>query len=290
MKKYLSSPLLCLFFSLALFACTKTELIEGNVAPPDNTIESWVKRDYVNRLHISLLGREPSEAELNAALSTLNAASFSLDSRKSVINSIQEEDEYFIRLFEINRANLLNGVDTLTINDYIATFYNLYLQSQDSAEKEILLNETNKLIALRTVSEDLIAGTIDVPTMHQRCVNNFLFDELNMGTENFVVACFQHFLHRYPTQEELENSKTMVDGFEAILFQQLGSSKADFLDIFFHSAAYQEGLVRSQYLQYLFEEPEPYTSIQLAYNFAQTNNFLALQKEILATDDYAGIE
>ena len=32
-----------------------------------------------------------------------------------------------------------------------------------------------------------------------------------MGTENFVVAMFQHFLLRYPTDSELESAKDMVD-------------------------------------------------------------------------------
>lgn len=66
-----------LIFSIVLFtlgSCQNdndTILVEGNIAPPDPTIERVLVEGYVNKLYISLLGREPSTIEFNQALNLL---------------------------------------------------------------------------------------------------------------------------------------------------------------------------------------------------------------------------
>ena len=61
-------------FALALvFSCSKdsTELIPNNVAPPDYTVDRVIKENYINKLYISMLGREPSTNEFNSARNLL---------------------------------------------------------------------------------------------------------------------------------------------------------------------------------------------------------------------------
>ena len=57
-----------------------------------------------------------------------------------------------------------------------------------------------------------------------------IYDEINMGTENFVVSIFQNFFHRYPTAAELYSASNMVDGNQSTIFNTNGSSKKDFIE------------------------------------------------------------
>jgi hypothetical protein len=111
-----------------------------------------------------------------------------------------------------------------------------------------------------------------------------------MGTENFVVSCFQHFLSRYPTAHELEQSKKMVDGTPAVLFLQSGQSKKEFISIFFSSWDYYEGLVVNLYSRLLYRKP---TSVEMGLatqKFQQSMDYEQMQKDILVTNEFAGIK
>ena len=111
-----------------------------------------------------------------------------------------------------------------------------------------------------------------------------------MGTENFVVSTFQNFLFRYPSDAELLNGKTMVDGDNAILFLVIGKSKTDYLNIFFTSDDYYEGQVRNAFRKYLFREPSPAEIALYADVYKTGDNYSLLQKEIFALDEYSGVE
>ena len=110
-----------------------------------------------------------------------------------------------------------------------------------------------------------------------------------MGTENFVVSMFQNFLYRYPTAEELVQSKLIVDGFEGVVFLETGVVKDDFINIFFGCNNYFEGQVRDLYLKYLFREPTSVEMSDKASIYKNSLDYKALQKAILSMDEYAGI-
>ena len=133
------------------------------------------------------------------------------------------------------------------------------------------------------------AGTISVIGLQQRCAYNYFYDQINMGTENFVVSMFQNFLYRYPTDDELTQSKQIVDGFEGVVFLQTGHTKDDFLTIFFGCNNFFEGQVRDLYLRYLFREPTSVEMSDKASIYKNSLDYKALQKSILASNEYAGI-
>jgi hypothetical protein len=87
----------------------------------------------------------------------------------------------------------------------------------------------------------------------------------------------------------LQQSSQIVDGFSGLIFYEVGSSKADFLNIFFGSQDYFEGQVRDYYLRYLFKEPETEFSATLATEYKNSLDLRAMQKAILTTDEYIGL-
>ena len=116
--------------------------------------------------------------------------------------------------------------------------------------------------------------------------NNLIYDDINMGSENFVVSVFQSLLNRYPTIEELDAAKDMVDGRPAILFLKTGQTKDDFLDIFFSVRSYQEGQVSLLFNDNLFRSPNSSELINYTNYYIEQNDFESLLLEILSSAAY----
>ena len=282
-----------LFISILLImACAKDEpiIVSDNIAPPDQTIDRVIKENYINKLYISLLGREPNTSEFNEA-NTLLGSDVSLQSREQVIDIVLSNEEYYINLYRVFRQDYLNGIDTNDIReDYIILFENLLENETNPFVIEEYEESLNNLYLLNSTAEDLISGKANVVDVHHRCVNNILYDELNMGSFNYVVSIYQNFLHRYPTEYELENGIIMVDGEQSICFEQNGDSKNDFNSLFFEHNGYYEGQIISVYNKLLFRDPTTLEISELIQSFKQNKDYQSLQKRILTTDEFLGIE
>ncbi len=263
--------------------------MDGNTAPPDGTIPNVIKENYVNKAYISVLGRKPTAAELSSGMAILNQHNLSVADRNELLDDIFLLPGYNQRLYDIAVANLLNNLDTAQISQMIYVFGLLLTDPMYTAQWPLIQIEKTELELLKASVADLNAGTLDEIGLQRRCINNYFYDQLNMGTENFVVSMFQHFLYRYPTDNELTESSTMVDGLAAVVFLQTGTTKDDFINIFFGCNNYFEGQVRDLYLRYLFREPTSVETSTLAAGYKTSLDYKALQKSILATDEYAGI-
>ena len=120
-------------------------------------------------------------------------------------------------------------------------------------------------------------------------VNNNFFDEINMGTENFVVAMFQNFLLRYPTEAEVESSSDMVNDRNATVFFETGNGKDDFINIFFTSSEYYSGQTDILFNRYLFRNPTSEESINYSLDYLNSDDYKELQKRILSTNEFIGL-
>ena len=288
MKKILIGLLvISAFFS----SCKKDEqvVVPNNTAPPDPTISNSIKEGYVTKLYISVLGREPDSLEFVKGLNIINQGNLSVTSRKQLIDSVLNKNEYYDRVYQISRTDLLNDLDTADITTYIGIFQFLLTENAYQAAWPQITIEINRLDTLRRVPVDLKSGAINVIEIHRRCVNNYFYDQLNMGTENFVVSLFSHFLFRYPTDAELDNSKKMVDGQTEIVFLENGKNKNEYMKIFFNSNNYLEGQVRDLYVRYLFRQPTSEETSARMTLYKSALDYKKLQKEILSLDEYVGI-
>ena len=110
------------------------EIISGNIAPPDPTVSNVLKENYINRTYISLVGRKPSEPEFQEGLNLLNTSNASAQNRSDFLDILIAKDEYYQRLYDLARADLLNNVDTATVSFFIYLF------------EDQLMFETNPLI------------------------------------------------------------------------------------------------------------------------------------------------
>lgn len=287
LKRITIFVVLCCTFA----ACEKDSIvyIDGNVAPPDSTVESVTLTNYLNKVYISLLGRKASDQEFDEGLSLLQASNANYSSRSSLVETVMSKEEYFHNEYETIRADVLNNADTADFT----TFKTIFTDSKKTTNDQILIDwydfAIHRLSLLQDVIPDLESGSIDFTEVQKRCVYNNFYDDINMGTENFVVSIYQNFVFRYPTVSELENAKKMVDGGESIVFFTAGKSKEDFLDIFFSSNEYYEGQVRTNYKRFMYREPTSEELILATKSYKVNNDFKLMQKAIFVTDEYFGL-
>jgi hypothetical protein len=292
MGKHFILRLLFIISILGISSCTKKEdkIISGNTPPPDNTLPTGLKANFINKSYIGLLGREPSELEYNDALNSLNSGNFNEASRSTVITNILENDEFYSRQFEIANNEMLNGLDTFEVNDVMSTFSFLLTQPQYEPFYEQIQSELDRLVEYKSIPSLLNSGQLSIQGMHRICVNNYFFDQLNMGSLNFVIATYQLFLLRNPTEFEKTEGVKIIDGFTGILFLQEASSKNEYTDIFLNSTDYAEGQVKQMFNRFLFRSPNTEESVYFTQLLKQNLDFKILLVNLLKTDEYAGIE
>lgn len=285
-----------LLFILSFSSCKKDSIIvDGNEAPPDNTVENVTKENYVNKLFISLLGRKATDQEFQDAYALVNAHNFAKNDRAALVTLLQSKSEFADNEFKIVQSNYLNGSDTNDARTWISIFKQNQSIATDSQVIKAYQKEIDRLLPLFSVADDLRSGALNFIDLQKLTVNNFIYDQVNMGTENFVVSVFQNYVMRYPTNPELTNSKQMIEydpqaTTSPVLFLQLGSSKDDFISIFFSYDEFFEGMVRTQYMRFLFREPSSVEMAEQTTALKNSKDFKALQSFILSSEEYAGIK
>lgn len=283
-----------LFITAILFvfsSCKKYEEdnVPGNQPPPDQTIDKVIIENYVNKVYISTLGREPDSVEFNSGLNLLLSQNLSMSSRNQFLNNVLSNQEFKNKFCERERIDLLQGLDTAEITQRIFLYQLLLTDTSYAPLWNDIQIEINRLTEMKEIPDSLAAGVISYKEVQRRYIDNSFYDELNMGSFNFVVSVFQHFLNRYPTQNEINAGTTMVNGISSVIFLQAGQTKRDFENIFFGSTDFYEGEVRGLYQQYLFRVP---TSVEMTDGtllYMQNDNYIELQKSILSKNEFIGI-
>lgn len=279
------------FFCLSA-GCKKADeliVVPGNQAPPDYTISSIIKENYVNKVYISVLGRKPDVNELNSGLSHINQHNLTDADRVVFLDEVFAKPTYNQRSCEIASVKLLTSFDTSAITQMIYTFQFLLTDSSYISVWPQINMEIARLQQLKNIPNDLNNGTLTTIGMHKRLINNYFYDQINMGTENFVVSSFQHFMDRYPTDNELEQSSAMVNGLSGVVFLIQGNTKEQYMNIIFNTDNYFESQVRELYIRYLFRQPTSIEMTTYATDYKTDLDYKKLQKSILSLDEYVGI-
>ena len=291
MRKLLFLSVILLFVA----SCTKTKdevvdvKVTGNVPPPDHTIDSSTISIYVNKVYINLLGREPVGTERSDALAALRAHNFSVDDRKQFIATFFPRAEYIHNLYNVANNEYLRNLDSMEIEDQIFQFNYLLSQPQYAQFYDYIHFEMYRIDTLKSILPQMTAGTMDYRAMLSRMTNNYFYDQINMGSENFVVSTYQNFLFRYPSDGELAAGKTMVDGQTSTVFLKVGQSKYDYINILFNTDDYFEGQVRFIFKKYLFREPGSAEIYLYSNIYKSSNDYKELEKAVFSSNEYAGI-
>ncbi|TVR76265.1 MAG: hypothetical protein EA412_14045 [Chitinophagaceae bacterium] len=289
-----------LFVSILFFSACKKEtierevkedlVIEGNIPPPSGSIPAIKIENYINRVYIDMLGITPSEQQMESHKIFLAENEYSKTARETVINEVLSNPLFYRRYHERNSFNMLEGIDSATIAENILIFGFVYQNAIDNGEileAQFIQLEIDRMQKLLDAREDFAQGEINVNNYYRRLINNFFYDEINMGSENFAIATFENFFLRLPTSSELNRSVEMIDGSPEQLFQVSGSGKGDFMNIVTQSQEFHSGLVSRIYNFLLIRNP---TAVEINTNatiLEQDRNIKDLFVTILISEEYA---
>ncbi len=302
--KPLTTSFIGIMVLLLLNQCSKDSdiLVDDNDAPYNDAVPTVVINNYVNRLFIDLLGREPLDTELATETEYLKARNLSVEARDTLVTKLQSDTSYiagdssyrhayYWRMYENFKARCIDGASDADIQGQIgiyqfaATSDSLNGDSAglDAARANIL--RTKQLLRVRTQYPN---GQIHIGQCFARMANNFVFDEINMNTFNFVNATFDNLLYRYPTQVELLAGMQMIDdNTSQNIFGRNGQNKADYIEIFITSREFHEGCIMWAFQSLLARFPTTEEINSLMDDFYNTRNFQLVQKHILIGDEYA---
>lgn len=294
-----------IIFIFISFGCKKPEqeVFSNNIIPTYNGTPTLLVENYINRLYIDLIGREPTDAEMTNDVNILESANLSSESRTSLVNKLMLSTDfvpgdtsyshaYYQKFYNDNKDRFLEGAaENLIVNEYWMYRNNAVQDSLNGnlLAYELQMIEANKVKNLFYSKTQLRLGNIDVVEMCRRMCFNSIYDEINMGSFNFIYSCFDNMLFRYPTIAEYTLCEPAVEAsIGGQLFGTIISNKAEFLNVLLQSQEYHEGMIRWVYMSLLSREPTSDERYTLVYDFVQNKDIKAVQKRILISYEYAG--
>lgn len=275
-----------LFFLLILISCTEKETvtIPDNEPPIVNNVPAIKIENYVNRIFIDLLGREPLDSEMADEVQRLRDADLAISARETLIIKLQtntdfiEGDTSYQRAFSQHMYNLakvrcIEGASTAEINMFVGM-----------GEEE----DDERLWELLDGREDFQLDSIAINELFGRMIFNMVYDQINMNTFNFVNATFDNLYLRFPTDAEFDAGFKMIEDETPQMFLgETGSSKTDYVNIFVNTKEMFEGLIIWSYQQLLARLPSTQETAVLLEDFLIHKDVRLIQRVVMVTDEYA---
>ena len=284
-------------------SCKKTtdDLYADNDAPYFDKVPSVKVRNYVNRMFIDLIGREPLDSEMEAETAALMVANVNDSVRTLLITKLMADYTfrdgdtsyalaYHKRIYELGKIRFLEGVSEGQLRDQAS----IYRQNaiSDSLGNNLPGYEEN------TIKYDEIMNVLLSSSRYQNGSNTLseqfaamiscdIYDIINMNTFNFVNACFGDLFFRFPSEAEFNTGFNMVeDNIPGTLFSNTGETKADFIRIMTQSAECRQGVIIWSYNTLLARDPSSQELDLELQKYGVDTDLKALQKRILISDEY----
>lgn len=224
-------------FVIILFVFSYT-LVSGQ----DN--DYCIKREKTIR---NLIGRNLTDLETQKYCRIDNKIAF-WDSIISLPGFIEHN-------YPILRFEYLQGADDAVITEALIDFDQVRL-FQGPQGKLVGEPEFQKLLKVFNIPKEYNKGQISLEEVQRRLMNNYIYDQINMGTNNFVNTVFAYLVGRTPTISELENGIAICEKYTGKqLFFQVGNNREDLLEILTSNDNYFEYQTKFWMEKIYFKEP-----------------------------------
>ena len=284
----------------------KIELVPNNTAPYYNDVPRVKVENYVNRLFIDVIGREPLKTEMAAETDKLIAEKLSVSARETLITKLQSDQtfragdsSYAIaannRIYDLLTVRLCEGFGEADFM-YFYGIVQFYI-TQDSlyGNWAAYYNDKKDAADLLTAAKArwlYYHHEIDIEAYCAALINNSItFGKTSsyMGNEdNTIKYTFNDLLFRQYTKNEFLISRDMIlNGKSGILFGKSGQSKGDYFTIITHCNEFYEGTVKWLYKTYIARSPTTEETITAITNLPIDKDIFKIQRNILKTDEYA---
>ncbi len=273
------------FLLLGLSCSKETIIVPDNDPPIVNNVPSIKIENFINRVFIDLIGREPLNSEMDQELQALKVGDLTKESRQELVKKLQtnttfiEGDSTYKRAYhqytyDLAKVHFLEGASTAQINDFVM-----------AADNPGDFDRINKLLSARQEFEN---GEINIAELFGRMIYNIVYDQINMNSFNFVNASFDNLFWRFPTDSEFDAGYNMVEfNISATLFGTSGRDKTEYVNILINSNEIYEGIIIWSYQQLLSRRPTTEETAFLLEDFINHKDLKIIQQHVMSTDEYA---
>jgi hypothetical protein len=290
-----------IFFSM--FACKKeTIIIDGNNPPFYDKVPTIKIQNYVNRIFIDLVGREPLDTEMDENVDFLRKNNLSAESRRVIIHKLQTDTSfisgdgsykkaYSQYMYNLAKIRTIEGASDDEINYLLGPLY--FSQKLDSIAGDWeSYNKTkieiDKYEAVLGSKDEFYQGKISFDQLFKRMVYNGVYDKINMNSFNFVNATFDNLLWRYPTQSEFLTGFDIVEYNKPnLFFSKLCTNKKEYVDALTETAEFYEGMIIWAYRTLLSRTPKSEETSEVLEEYILNRDIRKIQERIIITDEYA---
>jgi len=303
-----SSASLILLVLLLTLSCKKEETIvfSNNVPPPYGTIPVIRIENYVNRLFIDLIGREPTNSEMIQETNTLRQANLSPESRTALVQKLMDGDtpspgssetyaeSYFRKLYEDQKGRFLEGASEGALLEEYSLWRGIAVLDSLNGNMigyEFFSLAADKVQRVLNSREELASGAITIAEMCRRMMFNSYYDNINMNSFNFINATFDDCLFRFPTSSELNDVYPAIElNLPGVLFGQAVTDKAGYLTVMISTLEFREGMVRWAFRSLLSRDATSVEVMQGLQHYGSDHHISLVQQHLLITDEYAGFD
>ena len=286
-----------------MLSCEKEEIFIPENEPLDNTYISTLQvENYINRIFIDLIGREPLDEEMNLELKNLQDNDLSEAARRTLIEKLQQDETvipgdstykraYYYRFYEVAKVRMIEGVENDYLQEEVNNFQNSLqaaIANGDSASAAYNRDQINEVQAVFDIPNNYMLDSIGVEEVFYRLIDNFVYDIINMNTFNFVNATYYDLFFRFPTQQEYTTSFNMIEyNNSGSILGMTGANRGEYMTIVTSSNQFYEGLIVWAYKSLLVRDPSAAEIQKHMQNLPVDGDFQELQVQIMITNEYA---
>lgn len=288
---------------LIFFGCKKDALIiEHTLIPSYTEVPTVLVENYVNRMYIDLLGREPLDAEMANDVSFLRSGELTFNTRVALITKLQSDTTfregelsykhaYYHQIYDKSKGRMIEGASEHEINHEISLLQGAIIRdSLAGNEEQVMIHKYEQQKLIDVLNAELLYqnDSITLGTMLGQMANNKIYDIINMNSFNFIQASFDNLFFRFPTQHEFYTCFDIVEyNNSGILWGDTAQNKEEMISLWINSQEFMNGQIIWLYQAYHARNP---TSAEMAHGMSKLyieENIQELEQEIIATDEYA---
>lgn len=264
-----SAALVCTLLTAiaATAACDAT--VGGNVpVGGDEATEASLQR-FVRRAHLDLAGAPPDEATLAADVAAVRGSTNPPAARRALVQRLMGEPAWATVWVEELENRVLGGETLEGRYQFLCSI----IRNDDEACRgctaadpcdcacPVLTTLAAERAGLTTTTADLRAGAA-TSAIERRYALAIGYYALAGSPEARARNLFDDFLGRPAEAEEIEAARAMIIGGlnagpSGLLFQRLGGTYDQLLDIVWGSEVYREAIVTAVFERYLARRPSP---------------------------------
>ncbi len=303
-RSYIFCILACLGIA-AFSSCEKlkqTNEVEVNQVPYYDEISTVIVENYLNRMYIDLIGREPLDTEMVVDLAFLRANDLSMAARETIALRLQTDTTarpgdgsyklaYNHWFYERMLSDLLESADSVDFEEFLPALKDAVKVDSilgDTIQQAIDQAQLDRLLNVKRAEAWYYNGEIGFKEMAAIMVDNHLYDKINMGSFNFINATFEDLFYRFPTASEFSAAFDIVEySKSAALMGATASNKKEYVQLMTTSREFYTGMIMRGYHRLMVRDPSSAESNKVLQYLYYDNDYRKFQRQLIITDEYA---